>query len=558
MNPQDNKAVLEEFPWRLVIPGVFAYVMLGLVVQYIPNPIVPSAILALNMVVVVVSGYIGGARAGAAVGLLGTLSTFLLKLPMGTPDFYELGAVLPHTLMGLVAGWSRVQQSRLLSASTILVGHSLNILVFSLSGLLPWRVLTTEVFWNGIFAETTIGLILIIVTLGVYQNLTLTAPERPAQNLPQRRLVLTWSAILALTLILVLLFYGQVTLAPYLFALPVVLAAIYLGPLAAWVMALLLSFVLLGAASFAILEEASIIHEVSMILMLNLVALAVGELAEDLTAQRFLAQQRLLELEDAYVALSDADRIKSEMIQNISHELRTPLAIILGHTELLITGLLGRLTEEQTTSIAAAHKHARKLTYLVEQVTVLHQVDEGKLSWQTVALDVLVRAHVEHVRPAAQEKDCYLRVSLPENLPAFEGDPEYLGRAVTALLDNAIKFSAGQGGIIDVKGWADKGRVYLTISDEGIGIAQENHQRIFERFCQGDGSTTRRFGGLGTGLALVKEVVQAHGGDVWVESVVNLGSTFGLWIPITPPPDRQHLELSIYKQFAEQQETVNA
>lgn len=551
MNRKERPQSLDS-SWQLIILGVLLYVGLGLMVHYIPNPIVPSAIWALNMVVIVVAGHIGGPLAGALTGGIGTLLNFCLKLPMGGPDFYELSAVIPHTLMGLAAGLVRPQHSRLLTASTIAIGHGLNLLFFGIGGLLPWSLFRIEAFWDGLFAEIAVDLILIMVLLNISQSLRAKTRDHQIQTLPPQQLALIWSALLGLTAILVLLFYSGVSLSPYLFVLPVVLAAIYLGSLAAWVMALLLSFVLIGAISFAMGQGVDFGHEISMILVLNLIALAVGELAENLTTQRRLAQQRLLELKNAYAVMSEADRLKSEMIQNISHELRTPLAIILGHTELLITGLLGKLSEEQTNSITAAHKHARRLTYLVEQVTVLHQVEEGKLSWQAVAFEVLTNVQIERLRTLAAENKCQIRLFVEKAPLTFEGDPEYLGRAIYALLDNAIKFSVN-GGLIEVRIWDDQERIYLAVSDKGIGIEPQQRAHLFQRFYQIDGSTTRRFGGLGTGLALVKEVVQAHGGDVWVESTVQQGSIFGLWIPVTPPEDRQHFDLPVYEQFMARQ-----
>jgi signal transduction histidine kinase len=176
-------------------------------------------------------------------------------------------------------------------------------------------------------------------------------------------------------------------------------------------------------------------------------------------------------------------------------------------------------------------QNAVRLSKIVEQVTMLHDIREGRLTWHPTSLDTLIQTIVDFQKLDAVQHGCTLKVKMESNIPLVDGDALYLGRAVEALLDNAIKFSP-QGGAIEIRTWTEDNRVLITVQDHGIGISEEQRSRLFKCFSQIDGSAARRFGGIGTGLALVKEVVQAHGGEIWLESEPGKGSTFGFWVPV--------------------------
>jgi signal transduction histidine kinase len=542
--------------WNWLFSGVVAYVAVGTLVKGLPNPMVPDAILALNMVVLVVVGYFAGPATGAITGLIATTLNFTLQVPLIGPDAFEVAAILPHTIMGGAAGWmAQLTVSRLATALTVFLGHLLNIGTFLLMSLLPLELVWSAVFWTGIIAEVTLDLILVMLSIAVIQQLQ-RQHDSTSVSRPGWRRFTPVSGLIALTVVvLAAIFLSGVTLAGYLFVVPVVLAVFFLGSMEALFTALVLSAVLGTQLVAARATETSLATgtgdtavALSLILTLNLIALALGELAGHAQRQRRLAQRRLVELQDAYLALSEADRLKSEMIQNISHELRTPLAIILGYTELLAQGALGQMPEQQREIVQTTWEYGRRLAYLVEQITVLHQAEQGNLSWQALALDSLVRSHVELASVEATENGCRLTVTTLGEIPVLEGDLQCLGRAVKALLENAIKFSPN-GGQIELKLWPDSERVSLSIRDEGVGIPPEKHEEIFRRFYQVDGSATRRFSGMGTGLALVREVVQAHGGDVWVESCPGQGSIFGFWLPLERPALTQKNALTASLNF---------
>ncbi len=527
-----------QVPWTWVTVGITAYVALGQVVQFIPNPMVPHAILALNMVVPVLVGYTSGPLAGALTGALGTLLNFGLKIPLWGADPYEIAAVIPHAVMGAAAGSMPWRQNRISAGTALLIGHGLNILVYLLLGLLPPATLGDPNFWTGLIAEATVGIIAVALCLNVFHRFQerYWLPRR--DHMRGRDLLLIGGGIGLLTLFLGIEYLGGVQVAAYLFIVPVVLTALQLSAMESWLVALSLSLLLGLTVIREGLAQAS--HEVALILLLNLVAMAVGELAENVREQRRLAEGRLKELEHVYAELAATDQFKAEIIQNVSHELRTPLAILMGYADLLASEGLGTLTEEQKKAAEGMRRSVRQLTWLVEQVTVLTHVEEGNLAWQLAQPVEVVHQQVENLREWASSRGCPLSLAVQGEIPELELDVDYIGRAIRALLDNAVKFSP-QGGPVEVSVWSEGERVCLAVRDHGIGIAPEKQPHLFERFYQVNGSTTRHFGGMGIGLALVRDVVQAHGGQVWVESAPGAGSTIGFWLPVTDrrSPSRQ-------------------
>jgi len=237
------------------------------------------------------------------------------------------------------------------------------------------------------------------------------------------------------------------------------------------------------------------------------------------------------ELAAALAQLRELDRLKSEFIQNVSHELRLPLTLIRGYAELLTSGELGELHPQQEGPLGIIARRARMLAELVENMTLILGAEARSMERGPVALDELVHAAVEDFRIAAEQAMLTLRAEIAPDLPPVGGETVYLRRVVDNLLNNAVKFTAA-GGMITVRMWQEEDQVVLQVADTGIGIPPDRQERIFERFYQVNGSLRRRYGGVGLGLALVKEVVELLGGKVGVESEVGCGSTFTVTLPI--------------------------
>ncbi len=530
----DDGAVL--FPHAEVVVALVCialYVGAGLVLTDLPNPMLPGAILALNMTVIVIAGGLGGPRAGAATGFFGTALTYLLKLMMGHSDAFELYAILPHAVMGGVAGLVALGNvSRITIALTILVGHALNLCTFLLFGLIPADLLRESSFWNGLLAEIALDVLLISLVLGLIEQ-EMMGRLPPHVRWSHRQRVGIFLSVL-MTAVLIIAHLHHLTLAPYIFFLPVVMAASMVGPLAPFLFAAVLSLPLVHTVVVKGTEGAA--NEISLIISLNLAALVVGELVDRWRGERRLADARLQKLQRAYELLAETDRIKQEIIQNVSHELRTPLTILLGHLELLADGSLGPLAPEQRYSLEKALAHSRKLAHLVEQITVLQQLGDGVMSYQKIDLPALVQKVISRYESAAARQGCELSFRAEvEPTARVTGDPVLLDHVIAALLDNAIKFSP-HGGRIEVRLWREGERIYCTVRDHGIGIAREMQDKVFRRFYQVNGTMTRRYGGMGIGLAIVREVIAAIGGDVWLESVPGEGTTVGFWLPLSSRP----------------------
>ncbi len=266
---------------------------------------------------------------------------------------------------------------------------------------------------------------------------------------------------------------------------------------------------------------------------LNLLRLLADQAAIAINNARLHQQlrQRADELAVALARQEELDRLQGEFIQNVSHELRSPLALIRGYAEMLSQGEFGDLSSEQQRPISIIARRSRMVSDLVEDLTLLLEAGARPLEPEEIALSDIIHTAVEDFRMVADRAGLTLRAEIADDLPHVSGSHAYLRRVLDNLLSNAIKFTPA-GGTVAVRAWHTGEQVALEVRDSGIGIPSDQLDRIFERFYQVDGSARRRYGGVGLGLALVKEIVERHGGQVGVESQVGQGSTFTVTLPI--------------------------
>jgi len=236
-------------------------------------------------------------------------------------------------------------------------------------------------------------------------------------------------------------------------------------------------------------------------------------------------------LERAYQELRELDRMKSELVQNVSHELRTPLTFIKGYVELLQDGEMGELRGEQKMALDVVASKVEVLSQLVDDTISMQRAGREQLHFESLSLADVGHTAVQAAQASASEAGITLYDEISDGLPPVVGDKRRLGQVLDNLLQNAMKFS-NLGDSITVRMYVDGTAVRTEVKDTGIGIPADQLTRIFDRFYQVDGTTTRRFGGIGLGLAIVRQIVEAHGGQVGVESELDKGSLFYFTIPI--------------------------
>jgi signal transduction histidine kinase/CheY-like chemotaxis protein len=228
-----------------------------------------------------------------------------------------------------------------------------------------------------------------------------------------------------------------------------------------------------------------------------------------------------------------ANRMKDEFLMTVSHELRTPLTAIYGWARMLVTGQIR--DDQRQRAIEIIERNAQAQTQLVNDLLDVSRAISGKvrLDVRTVDLGQVITAAIDSMQPAADAKEIRLQTILDPDAGAVSGDGERLQQVVWNLLSNAIKFTP-KGGRVQVRLERRDSHVEIIVSDTGSGINETFLPYVFDRFRQGDSGTTRQHGGLGLGLAIVRHLVELHGGSVLVESHgADQGTTFRVILPLT-------------------------
>jgi signal transduction histidine kinase/ActR/RegA family two-component response regulator len=229
-----------------------------------------------------------------------------------------------------------------------------------------------------------------------------------------------------------------------------------------------------------------------------------------------------------------ANRRKDEFLATLSHELRTPLNSVLGWARLLASG---KLDSAQTArAVQAIERAGWAQSRLIDDLLDIARIVAGKLELNTRPTNVrpLVEAAIESLRPAAQAKRIAIDIALDATPDPIAADPDRLQQVAWNLLSNAIKFTPS-GGQVTIRLESTDQEMRLTVSDTGVGFRPEVAAHLFERFRQGDSSSTRQYGGLGLGLGIVRHVVELHGGTVTATSAgEDLGATFDVRLPLRP------------------------
>ena len=261
---------------------------------------------------------------------------------------------------------------------------------------------------------------------------------------------------------------------------------------------------------------------------------------EDITEQMHAEEQRrnverererlLLEAQRAHLELEAAGRVKDEFLAVLSHELRTPLNAVLGWARILRSRPIG---EQAAHAVTVIERNATAQARLIDDLLDLSRIITGKtrLHLEDVELAALAGAALESVRPAADAKRIQITLDVAPDLPVISGDAHRLQQVLWNLLSNAVKFTE-PGGSVTVTVNADPSNVSVDVTDTGIGISPAILPVVFDRFTQGDSSSTRAHSGLGLGLAIVRHLIELHGGTVKASSAgLGQGASFRFTIP---------------------------
>lgn len=232
---------------------------------------------------------------------------------------------------------------------------------------------------------------------------------------------------------------------------------------------------------------------------------------------------RASELAEAYQKLAEQDLARREFLTNIAHELRTPLMAASGYLQMLQTGAMSG--DQLNTGIDTVARNVQQIANLVNDILFLQEMELVLPEFQTVDMSEVAKGVTDRYAPKAVERNVNLRFAPSPSLPHVSGDSKSLERALAALVDNAIKFSP-KGGDVDVRLSAYGNDIVLTVQDHGIGIEKENMSRIFDRFYHLERNENDLFGGIGLGLAITKQVIEQHHGNLTVTSTPGKGSTF--------------------------------
>ena len=239
-------------------------------------------------------------------------------------------------------------------------------------------------------------------------------------------------------------------------------------------------------------------------------------------------------VEERTVELVYANRIKDEFLANMSHELRTPLNGILGLSENLLEGVYGALIEKQKHTVQVIQSSGEHLLELINDILDISKIEAGKFefSLEEVKVDKICQSSLVFIKQQANKKSITVEYSSLENAFTVFADPRRLKQILINLLNNAVKFTPENGKVkLEIRGNVKESQLQFSITDTGIGIVPEDVPKLFKPFTQLDGGLSRQHEGSGLGLALVKKMVEMHGGSVEVQSKPGQGSRFSFVLP---------------------------
>ena len=259
----------------------------------------------------------------------------------------------------------------------------------------------------------------------------------------------------------------------------------------------------------------------------------LGAQNEELQSQTEELKAQQQELIEKAREVEEANRLKSEFLSNMSHELRTPLNVIIGFSELLSDQVPGKINKEQRQCLSDISGSSQHLLNLINEVLDLSKIESGRMKLRLADIDLteviesLRSAMVPMLAPRKQS----LEVEIEEGLPSVHADKAKVRQVLLNLLSNSTKF-APDGGKLKIEAVREDNRCQISVIDNGIGIKKEDQKNIFEPFSQLDNPLIQKKEGTGLGLRIAQQIIEKHGGRIWVESEYGKGSRFTFTLPL--------------------------
>jgi len=275
---------------------------------------------------------------------------------------------------------------------------------------------------------------------------------------------------------------------------------------------------------------------------IELLAKSFNDMAKALEERKKERDQAILELqekqkqlEQSNMKLKEAYQLRSEFLTNISHELRTPMNTITGYTSIILDGIYGEINEKQRRGLNKVLQNARSLSRLINDMLDFSKLESGKMPIfkERFLISQVIKESVQSFKSQIAEKGLELHIDIKDDIE-MENDRTKIKQILEHLLSNAVKFTKKGSITIVAEKPSQSEYVKISVSDTGIGIKEEDIEKIFDEFRQLDGSFTREYGGTGLGLAICKKLLKLLNAKITVQSKPNKGSTFTVHIPITP------------------------
>ncbi len=249
--------------------------------------------------------------------------------------------------------------------------------------------------------------------------------------------------------------------------------------------------------------------------------------------------RQVQELEQTVATLQQLQAEREEFIAYVVHELRTPITFLAGYAELLLANEFGPLNDSQREALQALFDKAEALIHLISRLLAWQDIRARALDATPVQIEEIVSLAVRSAKAVAQQHNIKLSMQVDNPpLPPVLADPDRVGQILDNLLSNALKYSPGGGEII-VHLAREEDAIRCSVSDQGIGIPPKALKHIFDRFYRVGGTPAHGVPGLGLGLTIVREIVNAHGGHIGAESTLGKGSTFYFTLPLASQPSAQ-------------------